>query len=298
LKTNLPCYLNSEMSRFLRTSIKIIFAVLSLAVILIAGACIVVSVSPKPFAWYMRQRFGTGVGVNTVTPPSYQELSEKVRVEKDIEYPSQFRGNRLDVFSAKGATGPLPTILWTHGGGFVGGDKAGIARWATMIAAKGYTVVSINYELAWENHYPGPLIQFGEAYEFLKHEPQRFPFADFHRLIIGGDSAGAQIASQCVALQITQNLRARCSLVQSFRNEAPQFVATRTTSLDDPSWFNPQADVWTSDAHPWDHMNPARGRGSVSSDTRPVFVHARQTGVVFTSRLVNTRPVHLAAAAW
>jgi glutathione-dependent formaldehyde-activating enzyme len=37
----------------------------------------------------------------------------------------------------------------------------------------------------------------------------------------------------------------------------PQFVAIRTPSLDDPGWFNPQVDVWTSDAHPWDRMNPA-----------------------------------------
>ena len=38
---------------------------------------------------------------------------------------------------------------------------------------------------------------------------------------------------------------------------APQFSAIRTTSLDDPSWFNLQMDVWTCDAHPWDQMNPA-----------------------------------------
>ena len=37
----------------------------------------------------------------------------------------------------------------------------------------------------------------------------------------------------------------------------PEVVAIRTASLDDPSWFNPQVDVWTSDAHPWDQMNPA-----------------------------------------
>ena len=37
---------------------------------------------------------------------------------------------------------------------------------------------------------------------------------------------------------------------------APQFVGIRTASLDDPSWFNPQMDAWTSDAHPWDLMNP------------------------------------------
>ena len=30
----------------------------------------------------------------------------------------------------------------------------------------------------------------------------------------------------------------------------PQIVAIRTASLNDPTWFNPQMDVWTSDAHP------------------------------------------------
>jgi hypothetical protein len=38
---------------------------------------------------------------------------------------------------------------------------------------------------------------------------------------------------------------------------APQFAAIRTTSLDDPGWFNLQMDVWTCDAHPWDEMDPA-----------------------------------------
>ncbi len=37
----------------------------------------------------------------------------------------------------------------------------------------------------------------------------------------------------------------------------PHIVAIRSGSLDDPSWFSPQVDVWTDDAHGWDHMNPA-----------------------------------------
>jgi hypothetical protein len=37
----------------------------------------------------------------------------------------------------------------------------------------------------------------------------------------------------------------------------PWFVAIRTARQDDPSRFNPQLDVCTSDAHPWDPMNPA-----------------------------------------
>ena len=37
----------------------------------------------------------------------------------------------------------------------------------------------------------------------------------------------------------------------------PQTVAIRTASLDDPSWFKQQMDVWISDAHPWDQMDSA-----------------------------------------
>jgi hypothetical protein len=27
-------------------------------------------------------------------------------------------------------------------------------------------------------------------------------------------------------------------------------------SLDDPAWFQPQADIYTASAQPWDYMNP------------------------------------------
>jgi hypothetical protein len=47
------------------------------------------------------------------------------------------------------------------------------------------------------------------------------------------------------------------SPIQAKSDSVPHIVAIRSASLDDPSWFNPQVDVWTSDAHPWDQMNPA-----------------------------------------
>lgn len=37
----------------------------------------------------------------------------------------------------------------------------------------------------------------------------------------------------------------------------PNIVAIRAASLDDPSWFKSQMEVWTCDAHPWDILNPA-----------------------------------------
>jgi hypothetical protein len=36
----------------------------------------------------------------------------------------------------------------------------------------------------------------------------------------------------------------------------PEFVGIKAASLDDPSWFVPEADVWAESAQPWDHMNP------------------------------------------
>lgn len=38
---------------------------------------------------------------------------------------------------------------------------------------------------------------------------------------------------------------------------APGISAITAASMDDPGTFRPQMDVWTSDAHPWDLMNPA-----------------------------------------
>lgn len=38
---------------------------------------------------------------------------------------------------------------------------------------------------------------------------------------------------------------------------SPDIVTIRAGSLDDPSAYQPTADIYTSRAHPWDHMNPA-----------------------------------------
>jgi hypothetical protein len=37
----------------------------------------------------------------------------------------------------------------------------------------------------------------------------------------------------------------------------PEYVGIRAASLDDPSRFVAEADVWVASAQPWDHMNPS-----------------------------------------
>jgi len=36
----------------------------------------------------------------------------------------------------------------------------------------------------------------------------------------------------------------------------PDLIGLRVTSLDDPSWFRPDANIFTKSAQPWDHMDP------------------------------------------
>ena len=35
----------------------------------------------------------------------------------------------------------------------------------------------------------------------------------------------------------------------------PDFLVVKAASLDDPSWYAPEADFWVESAQPWDHMN-------------------------------------------
>ncbi|MBM9834563.1 alpha/beta hydrolase fold domain-containing protein, partial [Enterococcus faecalis] len=62
-------------------------------------------------------------------------------------------------------------------------------------------VISINYEWAPSLHYPGQVKQVAQAVDSIKADAQAYPMLDFDQLFFGGDSAGAQIAGQYVALQ-------------------------------------------------------------------------------------------------
>jgi hypothetical protein len=57
-----------------------------------------------------------------------------------------------------------------------------------------------------------------------------------------------------------KNQRGFCSTcgspIVSAPESAPGAIAVMTGSLDDPSIFKQQLEVWTSDAEPWDQMNP------------------------------------------
>lgn len=70
-----------------------------------------------------------------------------------------------------------------------------------MLASNGYVIVNINYELAPKAKYPAPLIQLGEAYQFIEDSGNNYPFINKDIIYFGGDSAGAHIAAQFILIQ-------------------------------------------------------------------------------------------------
>jgi hypothetical protein len=48
----------------------------------------------------------------------------------------------------------------------------------------------------------------------------------------------------------------RITGAESEAGDSP-YVGVLAGSLDDPSWFRPQMDIFVSDAQPWDQMDPA-----------------------------------------
>lgn len=108
----------------------------------------------------------------------------------------------LDVTRPTASTTPLPLVVWVHGGGWVGGSKDELRGWAAQIAAAGYVVAMLEYSLAPRDRYPTPVRQVMQALEHLREHAAELG-ADPARIVLAGDSAGAQIAAQTAALITT-----------------------------------------------------------------------------------------------
>ncbi|MGD6867642.1 alpha/beta hydrolase [Bacillus cereus] len=155
------------------------------------------NLSPTPKAFLIKKAFEGGMFVES---DNYKNSFKETNIFKDINYKSKFPDGTLDIVYPKNHTEDSPVIFWVHGGGFVGGDKSDITGYAVELAARGYTVININYALAPKRQYPTPVIQLGEAYEYIKENAKKYKLK-FDHVYFAGDSAGAQISGQFVNIQ-------------------------------------------------------------------------------------------------
>lgn len=117
----------------------------------------------------------------------------------NISYGDYGTDNLLDIYVQKNTTTPQPVIVNIHGGAWVYGSKEVYQYYCMSLAAHGFTVVNFNYRLAPENNFPAPLIDVNNVMHFIVEHGKDY-FIDKDKMIVIGDSAGAQIASQYAAI--------------------------------------------------------------------------------------------------
>ncbi len=99
----------------------------------------------------------------------------------------------LDVYVPRHATGPMPVVLYIHGGGFRILSKDSHWMMGLGFARRGYVVFNINYRLAPQNKFPAALEDAAMAYRFVLQHAAAFS-GDPTRVIIAGESAGANLS--------------------------------------------------------------------------------------------------------
>jgi len=102
--------------------------------------------------------------------------------------------NRFDLASPD-RPGPHPLVVWVHGGGWHFGDKADVLPYAEMLAARGFAVAVPNYPLAPRAAYPSAPNAVRAAIEHLREHAADYDL-DPERVVLAGDSVGAQIISE------------------------------------------------------------------------------------------------------
>jgi acetyl esterase len=156
-------------------------------------------ISPRPAALLVRKVFAAG-GAKTAEALDKHAPADVVALVNERYGPEP--DMLLDVFRPSSASGPLPLLLWVHGGGFCGGAKEELEGYFKLIASNGYVVAGPRYSLAPEYHYPTPPRQMMQALDYLQLNAERLQI-DPDGIAIAGDSAGAHIAAQLGALVTT-----------------------------------------------------------------------------------------------
>jgi acetyl esterase/lipase len=142
-------------------------------------------------------------------------LPDGVKAEQDIAYiesgtPQQV----LDVYYPENASGKLPVIIFTHGGGFVAGDKKQPRQFCMTLSKEGYTVFNINYRLAPQYKNPSQIKDVLAAILWIKENSGKY-FGDKNRIVLAGDSAGAYLTAFASCISTNEELASRVSLKPS-----------------------------------------------------------------------------------
>jgi acetyl esterase/lipase len=125
-----------------------------------------------------------------VKPP---EPPAGVKALRDVEYvPKGHERQKLDLYLPEKADGPLPVVVWIHGGGWQGGSKERCP--ALYLSARGYAVISANYRLSQHATFPAQIEDCKAVIRWLRANAKKYNL-DPQRVGVWGGSAGGHLVA-------------------------------------------------------------------------------------------------------
>jgi len=116
---------------------------------------------------------------------------------------------KLDVWQNKVLNGPLPTVVYIHGGGWIGVDRASTAPLLLPYLAMGWNAVNVEYRTAQVSLAPAAVEDCRCALRWVIRNAQQYHF-DVNRLILSGNSAGGHLALMTGLLTPDAGLDSQC----------------------------------------------------------------------------------------
>ena len=158
---------------------------------------------------------------------SFIHVANGYRVAPNITYlRASGRDLTLDVYQPRATTGPNPTLVYFHGGGWTGGSKESSALTFLPYLEMGWTVVNVAYRLADVAHAPAAVEDCRCALRWIYRNAEQFNF-DLDRIVLTGNSAGGHLALTTGMLPESAGLDHQCP------GDRNRTWSTGTTSTDE-----------------------------------------------------------------
>lgn len=161
----------------------------------------------------------------------------------------------IRVYRPANAKGPLPVVVYTHGGGWVLGDKATHERLVReLTVGANAVIVFVDYERSPEARFPVAIEQVYAVLDYVAKHPKEFG-ADASRIAIAGDSVGGDMTA-VVALMAKERKGPKLTAQLLFYpvTDASMSTASYNQFAEGP-WLTKKAMAWF-----WDQYLPDAGK--------------------------------------
>jgi acetyl esterase/lipase len=137
-------------------------------------------------------------------------LSGDYRVVPNITYLTANNWDaKLDVYTPSEAAGPLPTLIYIHGGGWVRGNKESNVLRILPYLQMGWAVVNVEYRLGPVSLAPAAVEDCRCALRWVIRNAEAYHF-DVSRLVVSGNSAGGHLSLTTGMLPASAGLDRQC----------------------------------------------------------------------------------------